>query len=123
MFHEEIQSIESDKDETDVTDKTIEEEEFFETTERTATWKLEDVLPCLIPHFESELSTPPSPFTVQTFLTSSITDRTDSYSDAINAAARYAINNMETFQILGNILWCRIASLFEQHLADNQGRI
>lgn len=122
MFHEEIQSIESDKDETDVTDEsdeTFEGEEFFETTEGTATCKLEDVLLCLIPHFETELSTPPSTFTMETFLTSAITNRTDSYSEEINAAARYAINNMETFQILGNIIWCRIASLFEQHLADN----
>ena len=56
---------------------------------------------------------------MDTFLTSAITNRTDSYSEEINAAARYAINNMETFQILCNILRCRITSLFEQHLADN----
>jgi hypothetical protein len=62
---------------------------------------------------------PPSTFTMDTFLTSAITNRTDSYSEEINAAARYAINNMETFQILCNILRCHITSLFEQHLADN----
>ena len=58
MFHKEIQSIESNKDETDVTDETIEGEEFFETTKGTATCKLEDNLLCLIRHFETELSTP-----------------------------------------------------------------
>ena len=54
-----------------------------------------------------------------TFLASVITDRTDSYTEAINAAATYAIDNLETFQLLGSVLWCRIALLFEQHLADN----
>ncbi len=54
-----------------------------------------------------------------TFLASVITDRTDSYNEAINAAATYAIDNLETFQLLGSVLWCRIALLFEQHLADN----
>ncbi|CAB4018113.1 ATP-dependent DNA helicase PIF1 [Paramuricea clavata] len=80
MFQEEIQSIESDKDETDVTDEsheTFEGEEFFKTTEGTATCKLEDVLLCLIPHFETELSTPLSTFTMETFLTSATTNRTD----------------------------------------------
>lgn len=119
IFHEE-QSSETDTNEIDYIDEEIEDEEFFETSKEPATCKLEGILLCLIPHFETELSTPPSTFSMETFLVSAIANRTDSYSEAINAAANYAINNLETFKILGNILWCRVASLFEQHLADNQ---
>ena len=100
-------------------DDEIEREEYFETSEETATCPLEDVVLCLIPHFQTELSTPPATFTMLTFLTSTITKHSDSYSEAINAAAKYAIDNLETFQLLGSILWCRIVLLFEQHLADN----
>ena len=53
-----------------------------------------------------------------TFLASLISVNTDSYSEAINAAAKYAIDNLETFELLGSVLWCRTV-LFEQHLADN----
>ena len=97
----------------------IDRDEYFETGEATATNRLEDILLCLIPSFQTEFSTPPSTFTMSTFLASVITDRTDSYTEAINAAATYAIDNLETFQLLGSVLWCRIALLFEQHLADN----
>ena len=106
--------------ETDAnSDDGIEREEYFETSEATATCPLEDVLLCLIPHFQTELSTPPATFTMLTFLTSTITKHSDSYSEEINAAAKYAIDNLETFQLLGSVLWCRIVLLFEQHLADN----
>ena len=56
---------------------------------------------------------------MSTFLASLITEHTDFYSEAINAAAKYAIDNLETFELLGSVLWCRIVLLFEQHLADN----
>ena len=104
-------------------DDGIEREEYFETSEATATCPLEDVLLCLIPHFQTELSTPPATFTMLIFLTSIITKHSDSYSEAINAAWKFAIDNLETFQLLGNILWCRVVLLFEQHLADNPATI
>ena len=99
-------------------DDEIEREENFESSETTATCHLQDVLLCLIPCFQTELSTPASTFTMSTFLALLITVNTNSYSEAINAAAMYAIDNLETFELLGSVLWCRIV-LFEQHLADN----
>lgn len=95
------------------------EEGFFEASRGTASCELEDVLLCLVLKFKTEMSTPPSTFTMATFLSSAITSRTDPYSEAINEAARYAIVHLETFEILANILWCHIAALFEMQLADN----
>ena len=79
--------MELDEQSTKVTDEDfetnandgIEREEYFETSEATATCPLEDVLLCLIPHFQTELSTPPATFTMLTFLTSTITKHFDSY--------------------------------------------
>ena len=120
QLEEQSTEVTNEDFETDAnSDDGIEREEYFETSEATATCPLEDVLLCLIPHFQTELSTPPATFTMLTFLTSIITKHSDSYSEAINAAAKYAIDNLETFQLLGSILWCRIVLLFEQHLADN----
>ena len=95
------------------------EEGFFETTRGTASSELDDVLLCLVLNIKTELSTPPSTFTMTTFLASVITSRTDPYSESINEAARYAMVHLETFEILANILWCRIAALFERQLTDN----
>ena len=104
---------ESEEDDMD------DEESFFETSSRSASCELDDVLLCLVLNLKTELSTPPSTFTMATFLSSAITSRTDPYSEAINDAGRYAIVHLETFEILTNILWCRIAALFEMQLADN----
>ena len=120
QLEEQSTKVTNEHFETDAnSDDGVEHKEYFETSETTATCPLEDVLLCLIPHFQTELSTPPATFTMLTFLTSIITKHPDSYSEAINAAAKYAIDNLETFQLLGSILWCRIVLLFEQHLADN----
>ena len=65
-------------------------EGFFETSSQSASCELEDVLLCLVQNFKTELSTPPSTFTLATFPSSAISSHTDPYSEAINEAARYA---------------------------------
>ena len=104
---------------TELEEDDMDSEGFFETSSQSASCELDDVLLCSVLNLKTELSTPPSTFTVATFLSSAITSRTDPYSEAINEAARYAIGQLETFEILANILWCRIAALFEMQLADN----
>ena len=105
--------VESEEDDMDG------EEGSFETSSQSASCELEDILLCLVQNFKTELSTPPSTFTLATFLSSAISSRTDPYSEVINEAARYAIVHLETFEILANIFWCRTAALFEMQLADN----
>ena len=99
-------SVDNDYEPDPNSDDEIEREEYFKSTEAIATCYLEDVLFCLKPSFQTELSTPPSAFTMSTFLDSLIDENTDSYNEAINAAARYAIDNLETFELLGSVLWC-----------------
>ena len=46
-------------------------------------------------------------------------DNHDPFSESIKSAAKYAVDNLETFQLLACILWCRIAELFQNYLAEN----
>ena len=71
---------------------------------------------CLLP--SSQLAAPPSSFNMETFLESRIVDLDDPFSKSINSAARYATLNLQAFQILGNIIWVRIAIIFAKHLAE-----
>ncbi|CAB3986730.1 ATP-dependent DNA helicase PIF1 [Paramuricea clavata] len=80
---------------------------------------LEDVLLCMS-DFSDELSLPPSSFTVKTFLENVMNDNNeDSYSEAVKSAAKYGVNNLEIFELLTLILWCRIFQLFEDYFTEN----
>ena len=52
---------------------------------------------------------------MQSFLTSTVVDVDDPFSQSINSAARYAIDHLEAFQLLANIIWVQIAILLEKH--------
>jgi hypothetical protein len=75
--------------------------------------ELEDTLLCLLP--PSHIAAPTSTFSIESFLTSSITDLDDSFSRSLNSAIRYAIDHIQAFQLLANILWVRIAILLKKH--------
>lgn len=80
---------------------------------------LEDVLLCMS-DFSDELSLPPSSFSVKTFLENVMNDNNkDSYSEAIKSAAEYGLNNLDVFELLTLILWCRIFQLFENYFSEN----
>ena len=87
--------------------------EIFCQPEEQVTVKLEDTLLCLLPL--SHIAAVPTTFNMQSFLTSTVVDVDDPFSQSINSAARYAIDHLEAFQLLANIIWVRIAILFEKH--------
>ena len=96
-------------------DDVMESENHLEQNEET-TKKLDNTLLCLLP--SSQLAAPPSSLNMETFLESRIVDSDDPFSKSINSAARYATLNLQAFQILGNIIWVRIAIIFAKHLAE-----
>ena len=77
-------------------DESTEWQEYFESTDQVET-TLEDALLCAMPYYKTELSTPPSTFSLETSLTSATTNLADPYSQSINSAARYASNNLKAF--------------------------
>ena len=84
-------------------------------TEETGMVKLEDTLLCLLP--PSQIADPPATFSTESFLISTITNLDDPFSRAIDSAAKYATDHLPTFQLLANIIWVRIAILFQKHTA------
>ena len=71
---------------------------------------LEDVMLCVIEHVNNKLSSPP--FSVKEFLESLIKDSGDrpgAMSKSITCAALFTLNNLETFRLLSDIIWCRIS--------------
>ena len=81
---------------------------------------LEDVLLCVIEHVNNKLSSPP--FSVKEFLESLIKafgDRSDAMSKPIACAVLFALDNLETFRLLSDIIWCRISEMFQNYLAEN----
>jgi hypothetical protein len=93
-----------------------EAKKFFETAEGVSR-DLDDLLLCMS-DFTHELSHPPLDFNVKTFLEKS-NRSSDSFSKSIKSATDYALNNLNTFNLLSCVLWCRIASIFDDHLTDN----
>ena len=71
-------------------------------------------------NFCHALSRPPIDFTVKDFLLRLLGDKSDDpFTKLVNAATDYAINNLESFEFLACILWCRIADVFQTYLTDN----
>ena len=70
--------------------------------------------------FSHALSCPPIDFSVKDFLVRLLEDKSDDpFTKSVNAATEYAISNLESFQLLACILWCRIADVFQTYLTDN----
>ena len=80
---------------------------------------LEDVLLCMS-DFRDELSKPPPSFSVKTFLEKIINvANEDSYSQSVKSAAKYGVDNLDDFELLASIFWCRIYKLFENYQTEN----
>lgn len=101
-----------DRDENLDVDAALQSEIFCQPEEQV-TVKPEDTLLCLLPL--SHIAALPTTFNMQSFLTSAVVDVDDPFSQSINSAARYAIDHLEAFQLLANIIWVRIAILFQKH--------
>jgi hypothetical protein len=70
--------------------------------------------------FRDELSKPPSSFSVKAFLDKLINDTNeDSYSQSVKSATKYGADNLDDFELLAVIFWCRIYELFENYLTEN----
>jgi hypothetical protein len=89
----------------------------FSESDEGVSVNLEDVLLCLS-DFTHELSHPPNDFDIKTFVELHKKCK-DPFSKAINSAASFAMNNLQTFNLLACVLWCRIATLFNDYLTDN----
>ena len=87
--------------------------EIFCQPDEEVTVKLEDTLLCLLP--PSHIAALPTTFSMHSFLTSTVVDVDDPFNQSINSAARYAIDHLVAFQLLANIIWVRIAILFQKH--------
>ena len=92
---------------------------YFETAKGIPALDLEDVLLECWSDFNHELSRPPAEFTVQEFLETASTKRDDQFSKFVDSTANFALSNMDTFDILARVLWCRIAKLFNDHLTES----
>ena len=95
----------------------------FESRDGVAV-NMEDVLLCLMCDFESKLSTLPPSFSIKDFC-QKITrgDHTDPFRKSIHLAAKYATDNLDAFELLARILWCRIYQLFRDYLSENETEI
>ena len=91
--------------------------EYFESSE-CASVNLEDVLLCLS-DFTHELSHPPIDFNITTFIEMIRKPNGNDFCDSINSAATFAEENLEMFDLLACVLWCRIATIFSDYLTDN----
>lgn len=81
---------------------------------------LEDVLLCVIEHVNNKLSS--SPFSLKEFLdslTKDSGDRPDVIRKSITCAVLFAFDNLETFHLLSDKIWCRISEIFQNYLAEN----
>jgi hypothetical protein len=107
----EIDEVLNDDENLDL-DAALQSESYCQLDE-AVTAKLEDTLLCLLP--PSHIAAPPSTFSIESFLTSNTTDLDDPFSESINSATRYAIDHLQAFQLLANIIWVRIAILFQKH--------
>lgn len=83
---------------------------------------LEDVLLSLC---EEQLSiTLRTQFSMRHFLEENICDNhTDPNSNSIKSAAKYASDNLDNFELLACLLWCRIAKLFEDYISENADEV
>lgn len=46
-------------------------------------------------------------------------DRPDAMGKSITCAALFALDDLETFRLLSQILWCPISEIFQNYLAEN----
>ena len=88
--------------------------EIFCQSEEQVTVKLEDTLLCLLPL--SQIAALPTTFNMQSFLTSTVVDVDDPFSQSINSAARYAIDHLEAFQLLANIIGANSHFVSKAHI-------
>ena len=81
---------------------------------------LEDVLLCMS-QFSNELSQPPSTFHIESFLKNIVDDPVshDFYSQSLQSAVSYVLENVDQFHLLSGILWHHIFVLLEDHLSEN----
>ncbi len=91
---------------------------FFETNSGVPI-NLEDVLFNLC-DCEKKSSAPLTDFSIKDFLQQIINGtHDDPFSNSIKSAAKYGIDNLEAFELLSKIFWCRINDLFQDHLSEN----
>ncbi len=91
---------------------------FFETNSGVPI-NLEDVLSNLC-DCEKKFSAPPTDFSIKDFLQKIVNGtHDDPFSNSIKSAATYGVDNLEAFELLSKILWCRINDLFQDHLSEN----
>ena len=70
------------------------------------------------------LTQPPHNFNVQYFLEKLVNDENvDSLTRTVKEAAQYAITNLEIFEMLTRVLWCRVFHLFDGYLSDNTNKV
>ncbi|CAB3998725.1 Hypothetical predicted protein [Paramuricea clavata] len=66
------------------------------------------------------LTQPPDDFVVKNFLETLTKDENvDTLSQSTKEAAQYGIANLEIFELLTRVLWCRVIHLFEGYLSEN----
>lgn len=81
---------------------------------------LEDVLLCLMSELGNDLSSLPRHFSIKDFLQNLLEDsHNDPFSMLIKSAASHGINNLDVFELLAEVLWCRINILFQEYLSKN----
>ena len=70
------------------------------------------------------LTQPPDHFNVKNFLEKLTNDENvDSLSHSVKEAAQYGIANLQIFELLTRVLWCRVFHLFEEYLSDNEKKV
>ena len=80
---------------------------------------LKDVLSSLF-DCEKKLAKPSNDFSIKDFLQKIVNgSHDDPFSTSIKSAAKYGIDNLEAFELLSKILWCRINDLFQDYLSEN----
>ncbi len=67
---------------------------------------------------------PPHDFVVKKFLETLTNDENvDTLSQSIKEAAQYGIANLDIFELLMRVLWCRVFRLFEGYLSENAEKV
>lgn len=63
---------------------------------------------------------PPRDFGVKNFLETLTNDENlDTLSQSMKEAAQYGLGNLEVFELLSKVLWCRVLQLFEGYFLEN----
>ena len=115
---EECESDEQDEEQANIVHHENTAKIFFETNSGVPI-NLKDVLSSLF-DLEKKLAEPPNDFSIKDFLQKIVSDsHDDPFSTSIKSAAKYGIDNLEAFELLSKILWCRINDLFQDYLSEN----